>query len=159
MEYFKGLPDPPDTLFTVLIVFSKMALKSISLCLISTALAAPSPQGVHGSAGHENAPLGIGNMADMLANSFKGPVAPLPLYKVTNAEKPEFTVPGVIREQLYYGPLVLKPAAVRSSRADARRSFKSYNEYRRKPKKKRVRTKWIPVETSLPIELSTSRET
>jgi hypothetical protein len=85
-------------------------LSLISLCLFPTALAVPSPQAGrdHGA----KAPTG-GNMADMLGKAFSGLVAPLPLYKITKAEKPEFAVPGVIREQLYYGPLVLQPAAVR----------------------------------------------
>jgi hypothetical protein len=84
----------------------------IPLCLVPAALAAPSPQGGHDHGA--KAPAG-GNMAETLGQAFSGLMAPLPLYKITRAEKPEFTVPGVIREQLYYGPLVLQPAAVRSS--------------------------------------------
>ena len=85
-------------------------LSLISLCLLSTTLAVPSPQ-----AGHDHsakAPPGA-NILDMLWGGLARLIPPLPLYKITNAEKPEFAVPGIVREQLYYGPLVLQPAAVR----------------------------------------------
>jgi hypothetical protein len=141
MEYFKDLPDPSRRiLHRSVVLLVNMALKLICLCLISAALAAPSPQSpTHGLGGHgTEAPLGTGKMADMLASTFAGVTAPLPLYKMTKAEKPEFNVPGVIREQLYYGPLVLKPAAVSSSSWTVTEGSRYIMGNRRKRKKKRV---------------------
>jgi hypothetical protein len=70
----------------------------------------------------------------MLAKALSSFMPPLPLYKVTKAEKPEFTMPGVIREQLYYGPLILQPAAVRSHR---RLAGHSHNQPQEKIKGKK----------------------
>jgi hypothetical protein len=103
---------------------TEIMLTLLSLYFLSTAWAAPSPQGGHdhGAKG----PAGVGKMADMLGKAFSGFMTPLPLSKITKAERPEFTVPGVIREQLYYGPLVLRPAAVISLFVGQK--IKIYNE-------------------------------
>src|ERR1700749_2509566 len=96
---------------TCLIMFSLNVMrKSILLCLLSTAFAVPSPQGGHDHGG--KTPSGIRDMGDIMKSTFSALMNPLPLYKITQGQKPEFSVPGVIREQLYYGPLILKPAAV-----------------------------------------------
>jgi hypothetical protein len=101
-----------------------MTLKLILLCLIAAVLAAPSPQM---GAGLGNL-LGGSNLSGLMgkATGAFSKMAPLPLYKTVTAQ-PESKRPGVIREQLYYGPLILKPAAVRSYHLNVT-EFKVYNK-------------------------------
>ena len=57
--------------------------------------------------------MGGNLLAGMATSAIKKLMTPLPQYKKTTSE-PVSKVPGVIREQLYYGPLVLKTVAVSS---------------------------------------------
>jgi hypothetical protein len=105
-----------------------MKFSLVSLCLAMAVMAVPSPQmDNYGSRGHGTGSSpgaggsgvgALGSLGSMLDSPAMASMAgtmmiPLPLYKTTTSQ-PVSRQPDAIRKQLYYGPLALKPARVRS---------------------------------------------
>jgi hypothetical protein len=148
-----------------------MKLNLISLYLATSVWAAPFPQ--MGGHDHDNeagpakglgdldlsgilgsAKLGGMDLSGPLGTAMAKVMAPLPLHKKTISQ-PVSKKPGVIREQLYYGPLALKTVVVSD---DDLTQYLKVTSYRKNRKRNLVLFKWIPRETSSSIQSPASLE-